>query len=127
MKLSEAMRIGAAKRPQCRGVYFGYPNREILTPDLEPPPVKNCAIGAALEGAGKITDLYDVTAVEYPLDEKLAEFGVPFDASMLCPVHECEANIYNRDSTLSNTIFHLNDDHFWTREAIADWLASLGY
>jgi hypothetical protein len=37
-----------------------------------------------------------------------------------CPDHGCTVG-----SNMANMIIHLNDDHLWTREAIADWAESL--
>ena len=38
-----------------------------------------------------------------------------------CPINAC---IFHRDE-LQVMIIHLNDDHRWTREAIADWVQGI--
>lgn len=44
------------------------------------------------------------------------------DVEVLCPESECQP-LTSLD--LWEAIQHLNDDHLWTREAIADWLDGL--
>jgi len=42
------------------------------------------------------------------------------DTRTVCPVKDCEDS-----STVYATVMHLNDDHGWTRQAVADWLDTL--
>lgn len=45
-----------------------------------------------------------------------------------CPVKECERNAYQQHAVLAdlwNVIIHLNDEHNWRREDVADWLETL--
>ena len=86
--LAEAIRRGAAIRPQCFGVVFS--------------DGKSCALGAAYEGLG-------------------GDYEIPGTLNM---------HIY---STVWPTGFDfskitvLNDQHYWTREAIADRLDDVAY
>lgn len=104
VKLSEAIREGAKLRPQAFGAFF-----------------KNggsCAEGAAAEAVGCA---YNENARWEPathLNQHNLYRGVY--AALVkapCPVAGC----VRRPNTA-----HLNDDHRWTREAIADWLEELG-
>ena len=96
MKLSTAIRIGSALRPQAFGRLF-----------------KNggsCVIGAAFEGAG------------LNLEDSLDRISNASFIKSKCPA--CE--LWNRVkiSTVA-VIMHLNDKHRWTREAIADLVETL--
>lgn len=42
-----------------------------------------------------------------------------------CPNDGVTCFFWNPDRSLGRTIIHLNDDHGWPREQIADWLESL--
>jgi hypothetical protein len=101
------MRKGAQLRPQCRDVFFSEVRGVICS----------CGLGASLEGAGILN------GEELPCPD--LEMFNGFDGVGLmvqCPVKEkCYA------AELTAQIIHLNDDHLWTREAIADWLKTLGY
>ncbi len=92
MKLSDAMRAGAKMGPQG----FGAPKQRRDQLSL-------CAIQAvfmATRGRGSIYEQYPI------LDRNAGK----------CP--ECGGRLPN----LTVGIIHLNDDHRWTREAIADWI-----
>jgi hypothetical protein len=101
MRLSEAIRLGAALRGQAFG--FGYSEFKQRT----------CAVGAAAEAVG----LYKIDAegrcVQTDVDifAALPMLKVP----TICPL--CRY----RGAT-GNVMAHLNDWHRWTREAIADWV-----
>lgn len=105
---SEAIREGAKIRPQCFGVGFD--------------DIGTCAYGAGVEAiAGSLAyELYQAVDVElmYPY----------LGSDSLCPA--CPVSDPRGDRFLG-TVFHLNDVHRWTREAIAGWLESeeekLGY
>lgn len=103
---SEAIREGAKLRPQTIGTYFDSIGR-------------SCALGAALEACFgyEEDDVVGLTEM-FPYILNVAP----------CPVNGC----FLRDQTIVDVIVaHLNDDHLWTREQIADWLESeeekLGY
>jgi hypothetical protein len=103
MKLSEAIRLGAMLKPQTSGVFYRAG--------------KTCANGAALDAIGAL----DIAANPYcgSRNERLkAEFPLVRTLIPRCPV--C---FYT--SLLEWVIVHLNDDHRWTREQIADWVATV--
>jgi len=100
-ELAEAIRLGARRRPdQAYGSY--YEGRR-----------SSCALGAAYEGM----------------------HWLPADAGGVRPRHlerlfDCLENTIRRcpagckkQLPLAAIIVHLNDDHQWTREDIAGWLA----
>lgn len=106
MKLSAAMREGAKLRPQAIGAYF-YDG-------------KSCALGAAAEAL-------DAAMYERGSDravEKLLgnQFGLWGRKTTKLP---CPAGCHT-EYIVGHMITHLNDDHDWEREAIADWLEGLG-
>lgn len=99
MRLSEAMRLGAMLRPQVEGVYFAFGG--------------SCAIGAAIEATGG--DIADEESHEAHI---VAHFGWIDKAKTNCPA--CQ----DRDE-VGCIITHLNDVHEWTRDRIADWVATI--
>ena len=96
MKLSEAIRLGSMMGPQC----FGYMRLGEAT----------CALGAAYKALDDSVREVSMTDI-YPWLAK----------KIICPVDYC--------SGITEVIFiiaqHLNDDHRWTRERIADWVATV--
>lgn len=100
---SAAIRDGAKLGPQCLAYYFD--------------DGATCAVGAGLTAvfAGDLSP-DDIEMLDecdlLPLFPYLGEVR----DSLACS--ECES----ATGTLLNTIYHLNDDHRWTRERIADWL-----
>jgi hypothetical protein len=103
--LSTAMREGAKLRPQAFGGYF-----------QQGTPVKSCAMGAVYEALTGET----VLPVWGRLPKKLRS---TLSREKECPMG-CEMQ---RGRSLLGLVTHLNDDHKWKREQIADWLASQGY
>lgn len=96
MKLSEAIRLGAMLKPQGFGLGAGGAKAQAT-----------CALGAAYEAAHVIGS-WPALVLAFPQlthIEKLA-----------CPV--C-------GDTQDGLIAHINDDHLWTREAIADWIEGI--
>ncbi len=94
MRLSEAIRLGAMLHPQ----HFG--SARLYDVDADMAIIGTCAIGAAEEAGYSF----------WVPDETL-------NANARCPQCDC----WSRDTTRA-LIPHLNDDHRWTREAIADWV-----
>lgn len=126
MKLSEAIRLGAEKRPQCRGSYFDqrYGYNVNFT-------IHSCVLGAALEGAGLVDPETELRERGHLFDVEWPEFADQFpdqEAVFFCPVCGCGSTLV-RDAgdTPTNLAMHLNDDEGWTREAIAIWVESIGY
>lgn len=99
MKLSEAIRLGAMLRPQAFGTEFDGKG--------------TCAFGAALEACG--VPAQQLTSRSLP-----AEWRWVNSASGTCP--ECAGVVPVVSSVIS---MHLNDTHGWTRERIADWVATI--
>lgn len=104
---SEAIREGAKLRPQATQLFNELPSGV----------VGSCAYGAGYEALTGEIDLYrseqiyEYVATAYPYMEMVQ----PSD----CPLHDCDEAPMEG---LSEVVLHLNDDHEWTREAIADWL-----
>lgn len=94
---SEAIRDGAKRRPQGFNFYFSEGG--------------SCAFGAAMEAIFEVRDETPGACVRlYPyLDNR----------SGPCPACKKRANVY---VSVSSMIFHLNDEHKWTREQIADFV-----
>lgn len=105
MKLSDAIRLGSMMKPQ--GFFSGVDSSG-----------GSCAFGAALEAIGRQVGsmVLGVTHVEDWHDL----FHGRTLASLPCG---CDP------SSLTNFVFgaviHLNDQHQWTREAIADWVQTI--
>jgi hypothetical protein len=95
LRLSEAIRLGAMLKPQG----FGWFNTD---------DGGTCAMGAAMQAAGHIRD--------WPVVKKSPA------ACPACPLVRVSDNTHNATGAM---IVHLNDDHRWTRERIADWVATL--
>jgi hypothetical protein len=98
--LSAAIRLGATFRPQCYGSMFEHG--------------KSCALGAAAEALGIPTH----SSREF-IDGIRPRFGEPIPVT--CPMGGCSFHWNHEEVAV-----HLNDDHMWTREQIADWLEGQG-
>jgi hypothetical protein len=102
-ELAEYIRNGAARRPeQAFGDYFDGDNA-------------SCALGAAYEAMYRMPRQRDR---QHPTRD-LEWFFDCLDTVKRCPADGCKKRIY-----LAALIVHLNDDHRWTREQIAEWLAA---
>jgi hypothetical protein len=110
MKLSEAIEAGARLRPQSFGYYFTGTARADAC---------SCVFGAVYEvtypdaplSHDAVVTIFDTMADEYPLLNSLEK--------IFCP--ECAGDVVTHDN-LTNIIIHLNDDHRWTRERIAEYV-----
>ena len=106
LKLSEAIRLGSMETMQAIGAFY---SKEADAA---------CALGAALLAVGHLNrdgeDLnhYDEVYACWP-EARRRGYGCPscLHVTPLNPVAEI--------------IIHLNDDHEWTRERIADWVATV--
>jgi hypothetical protein len=104
LKLSEAMREGAKLRPQGAHLLFSKG--------------RSCALGAALEGIG-----LEYSETAHSLGTVRRKFSILRAPKFCpCPVPNCEDY---KDNSLTTIVGHLNDDHEWTRERIADWLETI--
>lgn len=112
MKLSEAIRKGIKVRPE--QTFEKYFDERIEA---------SCGMGAALEGFSGIKrdseeDIYkylerpEVLLLREALRSKLRRW--------VCP-EKCGESKVPLDICPGFLIIHLNDDHFWTREQIADY------
>lgn len=98
MKLSEAIRLGAMTGPQCFEAFHTWNGA-------------TCAMGAAYRAVGIS---YEFAAIVQP-----PEWEAFLDRSECCPACEFGA------TDMQGIIFHLNDEHKWTREAIADFVEQI--
>lgn len=99
-ELSRRMQMGIARRPrQAFGAYYEGTRA-------------SCALGAAYEG------LYPLPGDVGPLRPKHMERL--FDC-LEYSIRRCPAGC-RKSVPLAALIVHLNDDHRWTREHIAEWL-----
>jgi hypothetical protein len=119
MKLSQAIREGAKRRPQIfRGFFEFVPETTELG---------SCAIAAGYEALGGKAEIYAVssqTMLDF-IEEKVDGAGEDyvFSNEHHCPVAGCK---YGKD-WLNKILEHLNDDHHMSRESQADWLEGLGF
>jgi len=100
LELAEAILEGARQRPQGFGDYFSFDGR-------------SCALGAAFEGIHRLPK-NDVGGVKPHLERF---FDCLEYVTRRCP-EGCRKKL-----PLGAMIVHLNDDHLWTRERIAHWVA----
>lgn len=112
--LAEAIRSGADRRPeQAFGDYFHGRHA-------------SCALGAAYEGMYRLPDDMDGRR---PTKDLEAYFDVLDGTVRACPAPEAApaqgvpGGRCKKVLTLAALIVHLNDDHRWTREQIAAWVA----
>jgi hypothetical protein len=98
MRLSEAIRLGAMLHPQTFGA--------MCVAKLSGEIVSTCALGAARSAGLTKSELDRLMGVQswYP-----------------CPASVGHCN----SRRLTTIVVHLNDDHRWTREQIADWVATV--
>lgn len=111
MKLSTAIRKGAAERPQATGgEYFEL---------VEGLGLCSCALGAAFEGAyGTAWTPTDAKAIrDTCIGNMLVDAFRVLNEPAACPVGGCVKEF--KRPVLGRVISHLNDDHGWTRESCA--------
>lgn len=110
MKLSEAIRIGSKQTKKTVGQYIA---RDSDGDDVA------CAVGAACYAVGfKSNDTRCIISFfedTFPILKGFA-WG---SCCWICGVSE--ERLFN----LSTMIFHLNDMHDWSREAIAEWVETI--
>jgi hypothetical protein len=99
LELAGAILAGARLRPQSFGSYFSQDGR-------------SCALGAAYEGMYVLP--HDIGSTMPLRLERLFH-------CLEYIVRPCPAGCRKR-LPLAPLIVHLNDDHEWTREQIADWI-----
>jgi hypothetical protein len=100
-ELARAIAVGAQRRPeQAFGNYF----------------VASCALGAAYEGMYRLPE-----EAGQILPKRLERLFDCLEGS----VKRCPANGCKKTLILAAMLVHLNDDHLWSREAIASWVETL--
>ena len=103
-ELAAFIRDGAKRRPdQAFGDYYQGQSA-------------SCALGAAYEAMYRLPR--NVSG-QHPTRD-LDWFFDCLDTVKACPEDGCRKRIY-----LAALIVHLNDDHRWTRERIADWVQTI--
>ena len=128
-ELARAIRLGAARRPQCFGSYFDERGG-------------SCALGAAYDGMYEMPRQAREPGEIVPRNlERL--FHCLEDVVKHCPAAALPAiaegprapsavagrpgqtgeAVCRKRLPLGAMIVHLNDDHGWTREQIAEWLS----
>ena len=81
---------------------------------------RTCALGAAAEAIG-----INVTEGDNLDTQELLEARFPateMDEEIPCPVTNCVDSNYS----VYDSVVHLNDEHHWKRERIAEWLKTKG-
>ena len=111
MKLSEMMILGAMMSPQTRGQ---------LANDKG-----TCGLGAVVEASGLLDKWKAIAAL--PQSEQLGKWD---DFWSSVPFYRFMQSIYihpitGERRTVNSIIISLNDSHKWTRERIAQWIATI--
>lgn len=114
MSLSEAMRLGSMTTRPTR-------NTLCRTDDETGAILETCAMGAAYVAAGV---LYAGKVTVPPPDDTPEWHWAYYHLAeaIRCPDPGCRPMHFN---SVLGVILHLNDDHDWSREAIADWVADV--
>ena len=109
-ELAKAIRLGSARRPQCFGSYFDERGG-------------SCALGAAYDGMYEMPREAREPGEIVPRNlERL--FHCLEDVVKKCPEKIAAPEVQCRKKLpLGAMIVHLNDDHGWSREQIAEWLS----
>lgn len=112
MKLSEAIRLGAMSTPHTR--LFIWDDGA------------TCALGAAYHAAGILIVADDGWTVSVPLAKET--FPLLCADAPTCP--DCRKTLQelcecSEPFEFADVIVHLNDNHEWARERIADWVATI--
>jgi hypothetical protein len=117
MKLSEAIRLGSMLVPQCFRTTF----KRCLVIDNNQVRINitaACALGAAvLVVENNYSNVsWVTTSMRWPWIGKVM---------CRCPEISCTEDERNYPIPTDAMIAHLNDDHRWTRERIAEWVATI--
>lgn len=99
-ELADFIRAGSTRGPQCFGSYFDEKGG-------------SCALGAVYDGVYHLPRKHGKLVPDHL--ERL--FRCLDEVTKRCPHEKCAKRL-----PLAPLIVHLNDDHRWTREQIADWL-----
>lgn len=126
-RLSDAMRLGATIHPQIYGNLFAWENVECISrmPGCDFRITGTCALGGAIAAIGRGPEsVQKHECVDYYME---LERRWPEMVTRLvnCPDHKPGKCVLGM--TIINAVAHLNDNHCWPREKIADWLEGLGF
>ena len=102
-ELAEFIRAGSQRGPQCFGSYFDEKGG-------------SCALGAVYEGVYHLPRTHGKL-----IPDHLERLFRCLDEM----TNGARMKIVRSGLPLAPMIVHLNDDHLWTREQIADWLSRL--
>lgn len=105
IKPSEYLRLGSLTMPQAFGTTLVF--NESHTAALAA-----CAWGTIMSGAG------------FASDESVRVSRLMSSVFATCPAPRCRNHL--TQGTVSNVIINLNDEHYWSRGRIADWLEEIG-
>lgn len=111
MKLSEAIRLGATVSHQ---IYGALKDRNGGT----------CAWGSALHAIGildRVNMLCTLQDEQLPKDWVLLKGEISFCPEEVCRFHDHTNPLFDMEGCIA----HLNDEHKWTREQIADWVQTI--
>ena len=112
MKLSEAIIVGSTKGPQVRGHYTALVDGQR----------GYCAIGASLAAVGALSLPVPFWVPGGHPNSTIEEWRQTVETRVLhCPAG-CDILA---NTGVDHFMSHLNDRHGWTRERIADWVASI--
>lgn len=115
MKLSEAIKLGSMLHPQGTGAYASEEHTFLMGQQVSTG-IRTCAYGAALIAVGNSVEVCLSKSIEIQVDAP-DEWDTVTERILVCPADGC-----GKVDRGDNLIFHLNDDHEWTREQIADWV-----
>lgn len=101
-ELAEYIRTGSTRGPQCFGSYFDEKGG-------------SCALGAVYDAVYHLPRDHGKLIPDHL--ERL--FRCLDEVTKRCPHEGCKKRL-----PLAPMLVHLNDDHIWTRERIADWLTA---
>lgn len=107
LSLSQAIRLGAAMKPQGFGNYFDKDGG-------------TCVMGAALDAVGELKQTVVGNAFEF-----YSMFPINKVKVGTCP-GGCKYRPIAGDD-LHGYLWHLNDAHRWTREQVADWVEMIEF
>ena len=119
MKFSEAIRLGAMLKPQGRGAFLRI-HEAVVFGDVFGLryAIKTCAVGAALDAVGALREFHQ--NYEGESDNELVRRWPIVNSIVDPPVQNAPRRV-----SLARAIVGLNDQERWTREQIAEWVATV--
>jgi hypothetical protein len=121
MRLSDAIREGAKKRPQATGELFRLTTIVSEKTGEERRVMGSCALGAAYEAVKGLPRRERRSDLSARHVQKAVNEGLDLSALVIVPRESYRGG----KETLENTIVILNDEYGWSREDIADWLDTI--